>query len=61
MGSLSLDRYSYLFLDNFEANANISVAIQSGSTVAVHKAKIIDLVQSSDLGLTSYQLGSTLD
>ena len=32
MGSLSLDRYS-LFVDDFERNANISIAIKSGSTV----------------------------
>ena len=33
MRSLSLDRYHFLFLDDFEGNANISVAIKSGSTV----------------------------
>ena len=33
MVSLSLDRYHFLFLDDFEGNANISVAVKSGSTV----------------------------
>ena len=33
MRSLSLDRYHFLFLDNFEGNTNISVTIKSASMV----------------------------
>ena len=41
MGSLSLDNYHFLFLDEVERNANISVSITPGSTVRIGRLSII--------------------
>ena len=44
MGSLSVRSLSFLSLDDFEGNANISVAIKSGSTVVVVLALVVLLI-----------------
>ena len=41
LGSLLLDRYYLLFLDDFEGNASISGAIESGSIVFLYPTATI--------------------